>query len=305
MGKIIKQLNTIVKFSNIKINEPLNKYTYTRLGGKADYLVEPETIEEVRQIIKLANETKTPLVVLGNGSNIIFKDSGVRGIVLILKRLQAIKVNDNEVVAQSGALLSTVSAIARDNNLTGIEFACGIPGTIGGAVIMNAGAYGGEMKHVVKSVKVIDRTGELITKTAEQIQLDYRTSNIRKNNEIVVEATLQLHNGTFSVINEKMIDLTNKRNAKQPLDYPSCGSVFKRPPGYYAGKLIQDSNLQGMQIGGAEVSKKHAGFIVNKDGATSEQYISLIEYVQKTVYEKFNVKLEREVKIVDENGVEI
>uniref|UniRef100_UPI00301B45C3 UDP-N-acetylmuramate dehydrogenase n=1 Tax=Oceanobacillus massiliensis TaxID=1465765 RepID=UPI00301B45C3 len=196
-----------------------------------------------------------------------------------------------------------VSREALCQGLTGLEFACGIPGSVGGALFMNAGAYGGEIKDVLTSAVVANREGEILTLTAEQLDLDYRTSNIPDNGYIVLEATFTLRQGEHEAIKEIMDDLTNRRETKQPLEYPSCGSVFKRPPGYFAGKLIQDSDLQGKQIGGAQVSLKHAGFIVNKDNATAKEYIDLIHFVQSTVKQKFDVKLEREVKIIGEDLV--
>ncbi len=204
-------------------------------------------------------------------------------------------------MAESGARIIDASRFALSERLTGLEFACGIPGTVGGALYMNAGAYGGEVKDCLESALVVDATGEVHRIAAEGFDLDYRTSNIAGKGYIVLEATFALNNGEYEEIKAVMDDLTYKRESKQPLEYPSCGSVFKRPPGYFAGKLIQDSDLQGKRIGGAEVSKKHAGFIVNKNQATATDYISVIEMVQRTVKAKFNVELEREVRILGED----
>lgn len=298
---VYEELISITSEENVMVNEPLRDHTYTRLGGSADLFVTPETYEQVRQIVKLANKEKIPFTLLGNGSNLIVKDGGIRGIVMNLNRLDEIKTDGTKVIAQSGARIIDVSREALKQHLTGLEFACGIPGSVGGALYMNAGAYGGEIKDVLVSTVVVDRDGELLTLSAEQLDLEYRTSNIPDKGYIVLEGTFALKEGHYEEIKAIMDDLTFKRESKQPLEYPSCGSVFKRPPGYFAGKLIQDSGLQGTQIGGAQVSHKHAGFIVNKENATAEEYIQLIRHVQATVKEKFGVTLEREVRIIGED----
>ena len=296
-----EKLIEVLSEKNVMVNEPLKNHTYTHLGGKADFFVTPETYEQVQQIVKLANKEKIPFTLLGNGSNLIVKDGGIRGIILNLTNLDKIETNGTVMVAGSGARIIDVSREALAKTLTGLEFSCGIPGSVGGALYMNAGAYGGEIKDVLESTVVVDRSGELITLSADELDLEYRSSNIPDNGYIVLEATFSLKEGNYGEIKAIMDDLTFKRESKQPLEYPSCGSVFKRPPGYFAGKLIQDSDLQGKQIGGAEVSKKHAGFIVNKDNASAEEYIGLIQFVQKTVKEKFDVRLEREVRIIGED----
>ncbi|MFE7152404.1 UDP-N-acetylmuramate dehydrogenase [Heyndrickxia sporothermodurans] len=287
--------------NNIKTNELLKNHTYTKLGGKADIFLTPTTYEDVQAVVKFAKQENVPFTLLGNGSNLIVKDGGIRGIVILLENFNHISVEENYLTAQSGAAIIDASQYALKEKLTGLEFACGIPGTVGGALFMNAGAYGGEIKDVLAHAIVIDCNGEIVKRTAEDLELSYRTSNIPEKGDIVLEAIFKLRPGKYEEIKAVMDDLTFKRESKQPLEYPSCGSVFKRPPGYFAGKLIQDSGLQGKQIGGAQVSTKHAGFIVNKDNATAEEYISLIKYVQKTVKEKFNVELEREVKIIGED----
>lgn len=298
---VYEKLINITSEKNVLVNEPLKNHTYTRLGGAADWLVTPETYEEVRQIVKLANKEEVPFTLLGNGSNLIVKDGGIRGIVMNLYKLNEIKTVGTKVVAQSGARIIDTSREALNQRLTGLEFACGIPGSVGGALYMNAGAYGGEIKDCLESAVVVDRYGEVLTLPAKALDLAYRTSNIADNGYIVLEATFALEIGDYDEIKAVMDDLTFKRESKQPLEYPSCGSVFKRPPGYFAGKLIQDSGLQGSQIGGAQVSLKHAGFIVNKDNATADEYIRLIRHVQATVKEKFGVSLEREVRIIGED----
>lgn len=298
---LFDKLAQIVTKENLKIDEPLKNHTYTKLGGTADYYVTPETFEEVQKIVKLAKEENTPFTLLGNGSNLIVRDGGIRGIVLNLQKLNEIKTDENIIVAQSGARIIDVSRAALKEELTGLEFACGIPGSVGGALYMNAGAYGGEIKDVLTRAVVVTTEGELITVEAQDLDLAYRKSNIPDKGYIVLEAEFSLKNGKYDEIKAVMDDLTYRRESKQPLEYPSCGSVFKRPPGYFAGKLIQDSGLQGEQIGGAQVSLKHAGFIVNIDQATANDYINLIQHVQKVVKEKFDVELEREVRIIGED----
>ncbi|MFC7785945.1 MULTISPECIES: UDP-N-acetylmuramate dehydrogenase [unclassified Rossellomorea] len=299
--KVFEELSKVMHSDNIKRDELLREHLYTKLGGKADFFLTPTTYEEVQNIVKLSNEVDVPFTLLGNGSNLIVKDGGIRGIVLHLKNFTDIKTTDQLIVAQSGAAIIDVSRRALAEKLSGLEFACGIPGTVGGALFMNAGAYGGEIKDVLDYCHVVDREGNLVKRTAAELELDYRHSNISEKGDIVLEATFSLKPGDYEEIKAIMDDLTDKRESKQPLEYPSCGSVFKRPPGYFAGKLIQDSELQGTNFGGAEVSTKHAGFIVNKDNATASDYISLIEHVQKTVKEKFDVELEREVRIIGED----
>ncbi len=299
-----KTYNQLLSFLNpeqIKIDEPLKKHTYTKIGGNADFLVFPSTYEDVGKIVHSAIYGDIPITILGNGSNVIIKDGGIRGIVLNLTKLTNISCFEHKIVAQSGAAIIDVSKFALDQHLTGLEFACGIPGTVGGAVYMNAGAYGGEMADVLESVLLLDNKGNRMTLTKNELQLEYRNSIVAKYGYVVLEATFHLNAGIYEEIKSKMDELTFLRESKQPLEYPSCGSVFKRPPGYFAGKLIQDSDLQGTQIGGAQVSTKHAGFIVNINNSSATDYIKLIRHVQKTVSTKFKVNLETEVKIIGED----
>ncbi|MFC0302374.1 UDP-N-acetylmuramate dehydrogenase [Virgibacillus soli] len=298
---IYQALLAITSEENVLLNEPLKKHTYTHLGGPADFFVTPETYAEVQEIMKLANKEHIPFTLLGNGSNLIVKDGGIRGIVMNPYKLNKIETTGTTLVAQSGARIIDASREALAAKLTGLEFACGIPGSVGGALYMNAGAYGGEVKDVLQSAIVVTREGELLELQAEDLDLSYRTSNIPSNGYIVLEATFLLQIGNYEEIKAVMDDLTFKRESKQPLEYPSCGSVFKRPPGYFAGKLIQDSGLQGKQIGGAQVSLKHAGFIVNIADATANEYIDLIHHVQDTVMKNFGVRLEREVRIIGDD----
>lgn len=298
---IYEHLIDILNEENVERNKPLKQHTYTRLGGHADYFVTPETHEQVQAVVKFAGEQSIPFMLLGNGSNLIIKDGGIRGIVMYLGKLNKIEITNDKLTAESGALIVNASQAALEKNLSGLEFACGIPGSVGGALFMNAGAYGGEIKDVLESALIVTKEGELIKKLAKDLNLNYRTSNIATEGYIVLEATFSLKKAQYEDIKVVMDDLTFKRESKQPLEYPSCGSVFKRPPGNYAGKLIQDSGLQGKQIGGAQVSLKHAGFIINKDNATANEYIGLIEYIQAEVKRQYQVKLEREVRIIGED----
>lgn len=296
-----EDLAQILNKKNIKINEPLKRYTMTKLGGNADIFVTPETEEEAMHIVKYAHDNGIPLLMLGNGSNMVVRDGGVRGIVVTFMKLNEIRIEGDQVYAQSGALIKDVSKLAAANSLTGLEFACGIPGSVGGAMAMNAGAYGGEIKDVIVHSTVLTQSGEKVTLLKEELELGYRQSIIAKKGYYVLSSRFQLKKGNKEEIDAKIADLTYQRESKQPLEYPSAGSVFKRPPGYFAGKLIQDSGLQGKGVGDAEVSTKHAGFIINKGNATAKDYIQTIEMVQKTVKEKFGVDLELEVKIVGED----
>jgi len=287
---------------SVLINEPLKNHTYTKMGGIADLFIIPTSYEETAFVVRYAYEQDIPLTLLGNGSNLVVRDGGIRGIVLSFERLTDISVEGHELVAQSGAAIIEASRVAYAHQLSGLEFACGIPGTIGGALIMNAGAYGGEVKDCLHSATVLTRQGELLNISHDELELGYRTSCFSKKEYIILEGRFALTEGDPALIKEVMDDLTHKRETKQPLEYPSCGSVFKRPEGYFAGKLIQDSNLQGTRIGGAEVSKKHAGFIVNVENASASDYIALIRHVQETVQEKFGILLETEVKIIGEEA---
>lgn len=298
---ILQDLRSLIYPREILEDEPLSKYTFTKTGGKADILIFPETYEEVQKTVRFASLNGVPYTILGNGSNLIIKDGGIRGIVLILTKLAKISHTGNDITAQCGAAIIDVSRYALKQNLTGLEFACGIPGSVGGALYMNAGAYGGEVKDVLKSALVLTKTGKMKRLEKSDLSFQYRKSSIAENGEIALEGTFSLKPGDEQEIKAKMDELTYLRESKQPLEYPSCGSVFKRPPGYFAGKLIQDSGLQGKRIGGVEVSTKHAGFMVNVGGGTATDYMNLIKFVQKTVKEKFGVDLETEVKIIGED----
>lgn len=297
----VDQLQQIVDPQHIKLNEPLNLYTMTKLGGNADVFVMPGNEEEAVAVVRFAHEHNIPVLMLGNGSNMVVRDGGVRGIVIHFALLDEIRINGTEVYAEAGALLKEVSKQAAANTLTGFEFACGIPGSIGGAMAMNAGAYGGEIKDIIKSCKVITREGEVLILSKDELALSYRKSIIAEKEYFVLSSIFELEVGNQEEIDAKVADLTFQRESKQPLEYPSAGSVFKRPPGYFAGKLIQDAGLQGKGVGGAEVSTKHAGFIINKNAATATDYIQTIQMVQRVVKETYNIDLETEVKIVGDD----
>lgn len=300
-SSILQDLEKLIPASIIKVDEPLKRYTYTETGGNADFYISPERYEDVQKVVKYAYEHDISVTYLGNGSNIIIRDGGIRGIVLSLLSLNHIVTSDATIIAGSGAAIIDVSRKARDVSLTGLEFACGIPGSIGGAVYMNAGAYGGEVKDVIDYALVIDERGELLKLTHNELELDYRNSIIQQQHYVVLEAAFTLTPGKQEDIQEKMDDLTERRESKQPLEYPSCGSVFRRPPGHFAGQLIQNADLQGHRIGGVEVSRKHAGFMVNVDHGTATDYENLIHHVQNVVKEKFGIELEREVRIIGED----
>lgn len=287
----------------VKENEPLALYTYTKTGGPADILVFPTTIEEVKNVVEWVNKEQLPLTVLGNASNLIVKDGGIRGVVLILTKMNQIQIEKKKVIAQSGARLIDTSYAAYEAELTGLEFACGIPGSIGGAVYMNAGAYEGEVSETIESVTVLTLAGELKVLKNKDLDFSYRHSAIQESHDIVLEVVFALDHGKKKEIKERMDELTFLRESKQPLEFPSCGSVFKRPTGYFTGKLIQEAGLQGLVWGGAQISEKHAGFIVNIDHATATDYIELIEHIKEVILEVNQVQLETEVRIIGEDLV--
>lgn len=282
-------------------NEPLSKYTFTETGGPADLVAFPKNTDEVRELLSMAKRDDLPITVLGNASNLIIKDGGIRGLVIILTEMNEITSHDDLVIAQAGARYIDTTIVAQQHGLTGLEFAAGIPGSIGGAVFMNAGAYGGETAEVIESVTVLTPENEIKTLSNSELDFGYRHSAVQDQNDIVLESTFKLSTGDKDEIQAEMDRLNELRESKQPLDLPSCGSVFKRPEGYFAGKLIHDAGLQGYQSGGAQVSKKHAGFIVNIDNATATDYLNVIKHVQETVYAKNKVHLETEVRIIGQD----
>lgn len=280
-------------------NQQMKDYTTFKIGGPVDLVIKPTSIKEIQTAIKICHENHLPYYIIGNGSNLLVSDEGLKGVVIQLGNgFSEVRVNGTQIVAQAGALLSKIAVCAMQNSLTGLEFAHGIPGTLGGAVVMNAGAYNGEMKQVLVSCEVLDEEGTVLTLTNEELELGYRTSIIKKKNYIVLSATLELKQGDEEIIKTYMKELMQRRKDKQPLDKPSAGSTFKRPEGYFAGKLIMDSGLRGYQVGGAMVSDKHCGFVVNANGATFQDVETLISDVQRIVKDKFGVMLEPEVKIL-------
>ena len=295
------ELLTIVDKDRVYLDEPMKKHITFRVGGPADYFVTPNSVEEVQQIVALCQKEEVPYYILGNGSNLLVGDKGFRGVVIqIYKEMSAVVVHGELVTVQAGALLSRIGNVALEHELTGFEFAAGIPGTVGGAVVMNAGAYGGEMKDVLLDVTVLTPEGELLVLKNEELELGYRTSIIAKKDYIVLEANIKLVKGEPEAIRGKMDELRVQRTTKQPLEYPSAGSTFKRPEGYFAGKLIQDAGLRGFQVGGAQVSEKHCGFVINKDNATAADVVELMKQVAEKVEQEFGVTLEPEVKRIGE-----
>ena len=279
----------------------MKKHITFRVGGPAACFLTPSTKEQIVEILHICQEAKVPYFILGTGSNLLVSNRGFDGAVLqIYKNMNQVTVEGEQLRVQAGVLLSATARKALDAGLTGMEFAAGIPGTMGGAVVMNAGAYGGEMKDILESVTVLTPEGEQKELTNEELQLGYRTSVVKEKGYIVLEAVLRLEKGDPEAIKSRMDELKEQRVTKQPLEYPSAGSTFKRPEGYFAGKLIQDAGLRGYQVGGAQVSEKHCGFVINKENATAKDVVDLIHDVQRIVYEKFQVQLETEVKFLGE-----
>ena len=291
------KLNNVIAKDSILIDEPMSRHTTFRVGGPADFFVTPKAKEEVRDVIRICKEAGMPYYIIGNGSNLLVSDAGYRGVIVqIYKEMNEVKVEGDLVKAQAGALLSGIAAKALGAELSGFEFAAGIPGTIGGACVMNAGAYGGEMKDVLESVTVLTGEGKIIELGRNELELGYRTSVIAKKGYIVLGAVLKLERGDGEKIKTYMDELKEKRVTKQPLEYPSAGSTFKRPEGYFAGKLIEDAGLRGFQVGGAQVSEKHCGFVINRNHATAADIMELMRQVQIRVKENSGVDLEPEVK---------
>lgn len=300
VNEFYRELCEAVGEANIYENEALAKHTTFRIGGPARYFLTPDSIEAVKRTIIICKEQGIPFYVIGNGSNLLVSDKGYDGaIIRIAEKLREIRCEGNKIYAAAGATLAAIAQTALKNSLTGFEFAAGIPGTLGGALVMNAGAYGGEMKQVVESAQLLDSEGKLIELTGEELELGYRTSVIPKKGYFVVSAVLSLtYTEDSESIRARMSELAMQRREKQPLEYPSAGSTFKRPEGYFAGKLIMDAGLRGYTVGGACVSEKHCGFVINKGGATAEDVMKLISDVRRIVKEKFGVELEPEVKML-------
>lgn len=299
---IYKQLLNILKEDKIKVDEPMKKHISFKVGGPADFLVKPETEEELIQVIKLVKKENIPFLVIGNGSNLLIKDGGIRGVVIELSdNFNNYEIEGNIIKAQSGALLSILGRNALKNSLTGFEFAAGIPGTLGGALAMNAGAYGGEMKQVIKTVRLMDTEGNIFELSNEEMKFEYRRSILTTNDFIVLSAVIELKQGNADEIKETMVDYANRRSTKQPLNFPSAGSTFKRPEGHFAAKLIDDCGLRGLNLRGAQVSDKHCGFVINSGDASAKDLLDLMFIVKSTVNAKFGIMLEEEVKILGED----
>ena len=298
-SSLIEAMRQIVSADNLLINEPMSRHTTFRTGGPACLFLRPENQDQLKKVMDFVRRLGTDYFVLGNGSNLLVSDEGYDGVIISLSKFNKVELKgSNQIYVEAGAMNSTIASFARDNALTGFEFAAGIPGTIGGAMIMNAGAYGGEMAQVVTEVTVLSPEGEIMVLDNNTMEFGYRTSAIKNKGFIVLSVLLTLKRGKEEEITAQMKELAEKRRDKQPLEYPSAGSTFKRPEGYFAGKLIEDAGLRGFSVGDAQVSEKHCGFVVNKGSASSTDIYNLIKEVQKVVYEKANVRLEPEVIIL-------
>lgn len=301
MKQAAERLKQAVGAGIFLTDEPMSRHTTFRTGGPADIYIEPSGVEELKQVLDICREENVAYTIIGNGSNLLVGDGGYRGVLISFgKPFAQVTIEGAQVRTGAGALLSAVAKQVLNASLTGFEFAAGIPGTIGGAVVMNAGAYGGELCQVLREATVLTPEGEVKTLPAEELELGYRTSCVQKNGYIVLEAVLQLQPGNADDICAVMDALASKRREKQPLEYPSAGSTFKRPEGHFAGKLIQDAGLRGFRVGGAQVSEKHCGFVINRDHATSADILSLCRQVQEKVKAQFGVELELEVKLLGE-----
>ena len=299
MTEFYNKLLAVSSSGHVQIDEEMKKHTTFRVGGPASYYVSPGNEEELAAVIKLCRQEGVEYFILGNGSNLLVSDSGFDGVVISMSEgFSSCQADPDQqlVTAGSGCLLSKIASEALKASLTGFEFASGIPGTLGGAVVMNAGAYGGEMKHVMEYVRVLTSEGEPLMLTAGELEMGYRTSIVRKNNYIVVEAGIRLKPGSQETIKSCMADLADRRRTKQPLEYPSGGSTFKRPEGHFAGKLIEEAGLRGYQVGGAQVSEKHCGFVINKGHATAAEIMQLCQDIRQRVKSNSGVELEMEVK---------
>lgn len=291
--------------AKVQLEEPMNQHTTFRVGGNAEYYVSVSSEAELKSGIALCKEYDIPYIVLGNGSNVLVSDKGITGVVFQLDSQFSEVVYEQDkdnwtVTAKAGAMLSVIGAQCLKQEITGFEWAAGIPGTVGGAVYMNAGAYGGEMKDIITEVTVLTKDGQIEKRTVDELDLSYRHSALMAEEAYVLEAVFSLKIGAADKIKATMDDLSQKRRSKQPLEYPSAGSTFKRPEGYFAGKLIEDAGLRGYQVGGAQVSEKHCGFVINKDHATASDVYQLTENVKKIVLEKFGVEMEREIRLIGE-----
>lgn len=300
MEDLKKELEQVLTKGQILQNEPLSRHTTFRVGGPADLFLTPD-IAQLPRVMEIISAQEVPATVIGNGSNLLIGDRGIRGVVIEIGRQMAqISVAGECLTAQAGALLSKAAGEAYRSALSGMEFAAGIPGSTGGAVVMNAGAYGGEMKDVITRVKVLSDSGSILELDSSEMDFSYRHSCVAENGYLVLEASFLLQKADPADILKKMEELKERRISKQPLEYPSAGSTFKRPPGYFAGKLIMDAGLAGFSVGGAAVSAKHCGFVINRGNAAAADILAVIRHVQKEVKEQFGVELETEVKMLGE-----
>ncbi|MDY5662931.1 MAG: UDP-N-acetylmuramate dehydrogenase [Blautia sp.] len=298
---MIKQkTENIVDRAFVRENEPMAAHTSFKAGGRADLFVEPQNGEQLRKVLQLYNKENVKYMVLGNGSNVLVRDGGYRGVIVrIGEAFSSIKREENRIICGSGALMSAAARFAASEGLAGLEFASGIPGSIGGAVFMNAGAYGGEIAQVLSSARIISKDGNReFNMTADELQMGYRHSVLHETGDVTVEAVFELQPADINEIKANIADFTERRNSKQPVNYPSAGSFFKRPEGYFAGKLIMDAGLRGYRVGGAQVSEKHCGFVINTGNATAQDVRTLMQDVQNKVWKDFGVKLEPEVKFL-------
>lgn len=294
----MNRIGDICSNENVYYNEPMRNYTSFRTGGNAKVLVTPDTIEKLAETIKYLKSSGVDFAVVGKGSNLLVSDEGYDGTVVLTSKLNSIEVNENKITAECGVGLINLATCALKNSLTGFEFASGIPGSVGGGVVMNAGAYGGELKDIITKVTYCDALGNIFTESKENLDFSYRHSKFLSNELYVLKTEFELQKGNYEDIYSTMQSLSKKRSEKQPLNFPSAGSAFKRPVGGYAAKLIEDSGLKGKRIGGAAVSEKHSGFIINENDATAKDIFDLVEFCRETVYEKFEIKLEPEIRFL-------
>ncbi|MDK2937791.1 MAG: UDP-N-acetylmuramate dehydrogenase [Eubacteriaceae bacterium] len=300
MEKIISDLQAVLEPSQLKVKEPMKDHTSFKVGGPADLLLIPESRDQLLAVLKILKGINHPVFIIGNGSNLLVKDKGFRGIMIKTTGLKKVEVVGETLIAEPGISLKELADVALSAGLTGLEFASGIPGSLGGAATMNAGAYDGEMKHCIKSLEVLTEDGSIKSIPLEDCQFGYRQSVLQKNKWVLLAVTIGLSHGNQSAIRDKMEDLNSRRSDKQPLEYPSAGSTFRRPEGYYAGQLVQDAGFKGYRLGGAQVSEKHSGFVINKDNATAADILNLIAAIQNGVKEQFGVELKTEVIVIGE-----
>jgi UDP-N-acetylmuramate dehydrogenase len=300
MEKIISDLQAVLEPSQLKVKEPMKDHTSFKVGGPADLLLIPESRDQLLAVLKILKGVNHPVFIIGNGSNLLVKDNGFRGIMIKTTGLKKVEIVGETLIAEPGISLKELADVALSASLTGLEFASGIPGSLGGAATMNAGAYDGEMKHCIKSLEVLTEDGSIKTIPLEDCQFGYRQSVLQKNKWVLLAVTIGLSHGNQSAIRDKMEDLNSRRSDKQPLEYPSAGSTFRRPEGYYAGQLVQDAGFKGYRLGGAQVSEKHSGFVINKDNATAADILNLIAAIQNGVKEQFGVELKTEVIVIGE-----